>query len=318
MPLVTANAELLETILDGTYPIWNEGLTRTDYGKWNRAQMASDWGRAHLRRVALVEGGRLLASAKRYDLRASLAGVDVEVLGVGAVFTPPDLRGRGHARALLDLMHDDARARGCVVSLLFSEIGSAYYEGLGYRVVPTRTVTVHVIRKPGAPATLVRAGESRDLPEIAAIAAARPAQNAAFRLDRSADLIEFGLTRRRLLAGLGRPGVRSVEFFVAEEGMRAVAFVVITRGPNGALLEDCGDRDPAGARVGAMLQVLAARTPAEIERDLTSWFPSSMHPPQLVLTKSAPINEVMMLRRLGEGPAIEDSPDADYRLLDVF
>jgi len=100
--------------------------------------------------------------------------------------------------------------------------------------------------------------------------------------------------------------------------MRAVAFVVITRGPNGALLEDCGDRDPAGARVGAMLQVLAARTPAEIERDLTSWFPSSMHPPQLVLTKSAPINEVMMLRRLGEGPAIEDLPDADYRLLDVF
>ena len=100
--------------------------------------------------------------------------------------------------------------------------------------------------------------------------------------------------------------------------MRAVAFVAISRGPHGALLEDCGDRDPTGARVGAMLQVLAARTPAEVESDLTSWFPPSMHPPQLVLTKSAPVNEVMMMRLLGEHPAIEDLPDPDYRLLDVF
>lgn len=318
MPLLTADSGLLDAILDGTYPIWNEGLTRQAYGQWNRAQMATEWGRRHLHRVALVEGGRLLASAKRYDFRATWQGAPVDVLGVGAVFTPPELRGRGHARALLDLMHDDARARGCAVSLLFSEIGPAYYEALGYRIVPTRTMNVHVIRKPGAPATLVRAGDERDLPVIAEVAASRVAGEHAFRLERSPDLIAFGLARRRLLAGLGPAGLRSVEFFVAEEGMRAVAFVTISRGPNGTLLEDCGDRDPGGARVGAILQVLAARTPADADVDLISWLPATLQPPQVVITDSAPMNEVMMIRSLRADFGIRDLPDTDYRLLDVF
>src|SRR5262245_44746310 len=184
MPLITADARLLEQILDGTHLIWSEGLGRDDYGRWNRAQMATDWGRDHLRRVALVEDGRLLASAKRYDFTARLQGRAVPVLGVGAVFTPPDMRGRGHARMLIHAMHDDARARGCAMALLFSEIGPAFYESMGYRIVHTRTVDIEITRGAGAPATLVRSGESRDLPEIASMVANRSA-GASFALERS-------------------------------------------------------------------------------------------------------------------------------------
>ena len=87
MPLVTAEGGVLTEILDGTYPIWGEGLSRDAYEKWNRAQMATLWGRANLRRVALVDGGRVLASAKRYDLEALAGGRRIRVLGIGAVFT---------------------------------------------------------------------------------------------------------------------------------------------------------------------------------------------------------------------------------------
>jgi GNAT superfamily N-acetyltransferase len=308
--LIEADETLRDTIQDGTYPIWNEGLTRQAYGAWNRGQMRTPWGRRHLQRVALVEAGRLLASAKRYLFDATLDGSRVSVLGIGAVFTPPELRGRGHARALIDLMIDDARGRGCHIALLFSEIGPSYYESLGFRSITRTLARIDVPRggarrRPGAPATFVRSGSAADLRAIADLSA-RYASGASFALVRSAELIEFGFARRSLLAGLGPAGLRQTEFFVAEEGHQAVAYVFITRGPSGSVLEECGDRDPAGARIGAILQVLAERTPSEAVASLTGWLPAALSPPQLAIERGLPAPEIMMVRPIVPDMPIED------------
>ena len=299
--LMVADGPRLERILDGTYPIWGEGLSRESYSAWNRAQMGTAWGRGRLRRVELRDGETSLSSAKRYDFRARVGGDLVDVLGIGAVFTPVDQRGRGHARRLIELMIDDASARGCRHALLFSEIGAAFYESLGFRVIPRTLASIEVAvkRDGGAPATFVRSGERTDLPWIAEITA-RYADGAAFALDRSPELIEFGFARRRLLAGLGPDGLRQAEFFVAEEGHRPVAYVFVTRGPRGVVLEECGDRDPNGARVGAILQVLAARTPADPVRQMTTWLPHDLRPPQIGVISESPSPEIMMIRSLGE------------------
>ena len=205
------------------------------------------------------------------------------------------------------------------MALLFSEIGSAYYESMGFRVMPRSIAEVEVLRgRRGAPAMLVRSAEAADLEAIADIAA-RYRDGAAFALERSADLIAFGVARRRLLAGLGPPGLRDVEFFVTEEGHRAVAYVVLTRGPAGIVLEDCGDRDPTGARVGAMLQVLDARHPAEAPMRLRGWLPASIRPPQIRILDEAPSSDIMMLRDVAvASPALHASGDIVYWNLDVF
>ena len=287
----------LEVILDDTYPIWGEGLSRRSYGAWNRAQMATDWGRHSLRRVALIDGKRVLASAKRYLFDARIAGAPGRVLGIGAVFTPPELRGRGAARQLIEEMMAAAAADGFSHALLFSEIGPTYYEKLGFAAVPRRNYALTTIEKAGAPATFVRSGEAADLPAVAELTAVY-ANGAGFALDRAPELIQFALTRRRLLAGLGPPGLRHAEFFVAEEGYRAAAYVVITRGPEGITLQECGDRDPTGARVGAMLLVLAAREPAERPMVLKGWLPADFRPPQVRILEDTDAPEVMMLRPL--------------------
>ena len=51
---VTPTTHDLEQILDQTFPVWGEGLSREAYGKYNRAQCATPWGAANLRRCALV------------------------------------------------------------------------------------------------------------------------------------------------------------------------------------------------------------------------------------------------------------------------
>jgi len=98
----------------------------------------------------------------------------------------------------------------------------------GFVVVPTTDVEIKVTEsfRYGAPMTLVRGGEDRDLQGIAAMGHAR-ADPFRFHINRDVDLIKDALTRKRLLAGLGLAGARQLEFVIAEEGITAAAYIAI-------------------------------------------------------------------------------------------
>jgi predicted N-acetyltransferase YhbS len=311
--LVRAEGAIYEQILDQTHRIWSDGLTRAAYAQYNLAQMRTRWGARHLQRLALVDGRRVLASAKRYDLAAVLDGRPAAVVGIGAVFTPPALRGRGHGRQMVLALLDRAREDGADLALLFSEIGSAYYERLGFITVPHDACELVVRVSPGAPAVAMRTGDDRDLPALADIHATLAARYR-FSLRHDADWLQYAIARRRLLSGLGRAGLREVEFVVAEEGGRAVAWVLLqiergrAAGGTGAerwTVESCGDRDPSGARVGALLQALLARAPAAPQPAIRAWWPAGLQPSQIELRPHGPSPITMMIRPVADGPTID-------------
>jgi GNAT superfamily N-acetyltransferase len=307
--LERAGGSIADRIIKDTYPIWNEGLTLDDYRRWNDLQARTSWGAGHLWRVALVEGNELLASAKWYQLDcwfkgSTFKGSRVKVLGIGEVFTPESQRGRGRAKELINKMMERAEAEGYQAAVLFSEIGAQYYEPLGFTVIPRETLTLDVhFPRQGPPATLVRAGDDTDLKYLAEFH-----DVPVFGVVRTPDLIKFNVVKRRVRAASSPIGARVVEFFVSEEGHRPVAYVLLSRGPSGNLaegpdvmwLEACGDRDPAGARVGAMLQVLRARTASEAWPPLYAWLPDGWLPPQLRISGRAAAEEIMMIRPLGK------------------
>ncbi|MGH9172788.1 MAG: GNAT family N-acetyltransferase, partial [Vicinamibacterales bacterium] len=251
--LIPATGPYLDQILRESFPIWGDGLGAGQYARFWEAQLRTPWGSTHLDRVALVEDGSVTSSAKRYDLSARIEGRIRRVLGIGAVFTSPRRRGRGGARRLMQMVLDRAVAEGYEHAMLFSEIDPAFYEQLEFVPVPLLESRLAVTRGKGAPAVLLRAGDDRDIPSIAEMSALR-AESARLALDRSDDWIRFGLAKRRLLAGLGPPGLRATEFLVTEEGHQAVAYVISTMHEGYWFIEAAGDRDPSGARVGAMLQ----------------------------------------------------------------
>lgn len=297
--LVEAQGPALDRILDDTYSIWHDGLTRPAYGRFYAAQVATPWGRAHLRRLALVEGDEVLASAKLYAFDASLDGAPVKVAGIGAVFTPPARRGRGSAHDLVERLLERAASEGADVALLFSEIGPDYYARLGFEAIATADRQLRVTESPryGAPMTMVRVGDARDLADIASMGATRAAPYR-FHLNRDRDLVHFAIARKRLLAGFAPSGARALHFFIAEEGASAVAYVVISVRGNEWTLEEAGDRDPSGARVGAVLQALIAREPSQKRPSIRAWLPDGFLPPQVTLIGDAPSSEVMMVRAL--------------------
>ena len=302
MRLVPAEGRILDGILAESHAIWSDGLTREAYAKYNAAQMRTAWGARHLRRVALVDGTDVVASAKRYDFTARLDGDVVRAVGIGAVYTPERQRGRGYARDIIDRLLTDASAEGAVLAVLFSEIDPDYYARMGFVAIPRREVLIRPRpgRREGAPAVLVRAGEERDVPAVTALARAM-ASTYRFAVEPDEDFIRFGLSKKRLLAGLLDPHLLSVEFFIVEEGASAVAFAILTVTSEDSVLEMCGDRDPSGARVGALLQVLAARDPVNPPSAISCFLPPGWVPPQVDVHGGAPSKAVMMVKPLRDG-----------------
>ena len=126
----------------GPIPFGEKDLAGPPTAPGTAAQMATGMGPGHLRRVGPASDGDAAiasASAKRYELSAESCAGAGPVLGIGAVFTPDPLRGHGHARAP-DRFDDAGRRahRGCRYALLFSEIGAAYYESMGFRTCRAR------------------------------------------------------------------------------------------------------------------------------------------------------------------------------------
>ena len=316
--VVPATGALLEQILDETFPLWGEGLSRAGYARYNLAQLRTPWGASHLHRVALVDETGWLATAKRYRLRARLDGQDLAMVGLGAVFTPARRRRQGHAGELIRRLLNEAASDGCRLALLFSEIEPGYYERFGFRPVPINQVVLaphsgpgpfsHVahehekrgqapFRRVGPLAIPSRSGDLRDLAAIGEMNAAQ-AEGFRFTLLRDADYIGYAHAKKRLLAACGRPGQREVEFQVVEEGGRAAAYVVVLEVGSNWMVTECGDRDPSGARVGALLQSMLSqpgRRPAQVH----AWLPPNFLPPQLTVLRRDLPSVSMMLAPIG-------------------
>jgi GNAT superfamily N-acetyltransferase len=277
-----------------------EGLSRRAYSRFDTAQMKTAWGRHHHRRFALVDGADLLASATRYDLAAVLDQQPMRVCGIGSIFSEPAHRDGGHARELVNRLLDEAVRDGAVMALRFSEMRQQDCEPDGFEMVPMAEAELSVAEsaRRGAPMTLIRGGEERDLAAIVAMGQVR-ANPFRFHLDRDVDFVQYAITKKRLLAGLGQATARQLHFFIAEEGITAAAYVVVSIVGRTWTIEECGDRDPSGARVGAILQALIAREPVERRPTIRAWLPRGFVPPQVTIVSAKPSSEVLMVRSLG-------------------
>jgi GNAT superfamily N-acetyltransferase len=247
-----------------------------------------------------MDGDTVLASTKIYDFDAVLDSRPVGVCGLGAVFTLPAHRGHGHATTLIERVLEQALAKGQRLSLLFSEIGIDYYARIGFTAVPSHDATFRVADPPqrGAPATLVRVGDDRDYEAMAAMGRVRGSPFR-FHLDRDRGLVQYAIAKQRLRAGLTADGARELQFFVAEEGATAVAYVVLAVEGGVWTILECGDRDPTGARIGAMFQVLIAREPSQRPPTINGRLPPGLLPPQMTVVDRVTSNEIMMIRPLG-------------------
>jgi hypothetical protein len=264
----------------------------------------------------------VLASAERYDLVGRLDGQVVTICGIAAVLSSGgDDDGSNCGGALVEQLLEDAAREGADLALLFRTANPSSPVPDGFEVVPMTDIelTVTESSRHGAPMTLVRSGEDRDLDAIAAMGHVRASQFR-FHIDRDVDLIKHVITRKRLLAGLGPAGVRQLVFAIAEEGITAAAYIVISIVGATWMIEECGDRDASGARVGALLQALIAREPGESRPVIRGWLPPGFLPPQVTIASTSSAPPLLLVRALSsrvQGLHLS-APDVMYWRNDLF
>lgn len=184
-----------------------------------RELMQHPWARRAWCVPALLgEGEAVLASCFLYELDLRLDGRRLELGGIGALHVRPDLRRLGLGRMLLERVHDWLREQRKQGAFLFSAIGDAYYERLGYVALPGRELSARFDAHASAPEPrelVLRAYEPADF------AAVRELYNLASSLQRIAllrteDYWDFRLERARRSAELGFDAPHAGAFLVAE------------------------------------------------------------------------------------------------------
>ena len=296
---VLARGAVLDRVLDARWRASGEGLNRQAFGRFHAAQMKTAWASRCQSTCALIAGETILASAERYELAGVFDGRPMRVCGIGSVRSEPSPQGAAHARTLIETILDGAEAAGVEMAVLFSQPPAAPAER--FEAIPLTDLTLAVTQsRRGAPMTTVRGGEERDLAAIVAMGRVRAGAQR-LHLDRDVDFLQYIITTKRLLAGLAPANARQLHFFIAEEGITAAAYVIVSVAGHTWTLEECGDRDPSGARVGALLQALIAREPAERRPTIHAWLPPGFQPPQVTIASAVPSPATIGVRMLNSG-----------------
>jgi GNAT superfamily N-acetyltransferase len=138
-----AAAQYSRQVLPLTEPLWANGRSFEAYVAQTEEIAHSAYGRRAYRTLALTDGNSgILASFKRYEREARLGKQLLRAIGIGAVFTPEEQRGKGYASAMLGLALDEARAAGFDFAYLFSDIHPQFYKELGFAELPSRSISL--------------------------------------------------------------------------------------------------------------------------------------------------------------------------------
>lgn len=271
------------TVLPHTAALWAGERSYDEYVAEFRELCASGFGRRRFRTLGLAIDGTVVASCKRYQRELRCGDRTFRAAGIGAVFTPPDRRGRGYATALLGALLDAERNGGTDVAFLFTDIHPAFYERLGFVALPSRAIA---LRADALPATriAVRVLEDADWPAMArcfgaldgrrTIALTRPPliwewlRLRARSREQLGTVVRLGVGRGRSLAAYvsGRR-FPAVDTFVLDEfafvdDAAAAAIPALTRSAAGDLRKVAGWLPPTPARKALPRGAVRARTTA--------------------------------------------------------
>lgn len=134
--------EYVSEVLPLTAPLWAGRRTFDEYVTQTLEIARSAYGQRCYRTIGLYDGKGLVTSFKRYVRSMHFGESRLRALGIGAVFTPEEQRGRGYASVLLGMTLDRARKERYDLAYLFSDIRPQFYANIGFRELPSRGVTL--------------------------------------------------------------------------------------------------------------------------------------------------------------------------------
>ena len=227
----------------------------------------SPYGKRSYRTIGAYDGD-LVASFKRYDRTVRLRIDRLDAIGIGAVFTPENFRGRGYASAMLATALDEARRGGKDLAYLFSDIHPRFYKQLGFVELPSRSISLRADSFAGGRLAIDVLGESDWSGVRRCFEALERSREWGFKRTPTVwNLLRLRL-RQGSMHGAGQPANLVVR---DRRGVRA--YVIGQREPehDAYILDEFGYADDAASElIGGLLRAAAGDL-----RKISGWLPPS-------------------------------------------
>jgi len=250
-------------VLPLTAELWAGRRDFATYVRHMREIARSPFGKAAYAMIGFYDGDALVASHKRYARTIRSGARKLRATAIGAVYTPPQFRGRGYASAMLAATLDERRAAGDDVVYLFSDIRPQFYAELGFVELPSRAISVRADMLPRTRVAVERL-EKRDWTAVArAFASHEEAREWAF--DRGA--LQWNWVRTIVAHGTEH-AAGSETNLVMRRGRTLAAYVLGVRDPehDAFIVDEFGWNDEDA--VAPLLRAAAGDL-----RRITGWLP---------------------------------------------
>jgi len=140
--LENLNNQEVEVVQRDTHDLWSGGSSLE--ARILKVQALLNYPDRPLRCIGLKNNGLIYCSAKIYDCDAVLEGDAIRILGVGSLFTRPEMRNQGYARKMMHEISNLAKVGGYKGVWLWSDIGSEFYQTMDFETMPIRRVSYQV------------------------------------------------------------------------------------------------------------------------------------------------------------------------------
>ena len=259
-----------------SYTLWGTGLTPEGYfGLWQDLR-STTWGSRYLDFMTWEEGGAILSSLKRYRPLLCHNGRTERATVIGAVYTPARYRREGFAAALIRAVLDQGLQSGHRSTLLFSDIGTAYYRDLGFLALPANAVMAGLIpaRPPIGGRVELSPLDAGFLPELL------EAHKAGMRcygthIVRDREHWEFLLARAdryfSRAAAIGRQ-----RFLVAHRAGTFLGYLVDIEADGQWEIREVGSADGLPSTMADILRAAASAKPRRTVRAAYGWLPQAL------------------------------------------
>ena len=116
--LVAVDGPLLARVVDALPPAARDGLSAAAFATCERAVQQTTWAQAHRRRVALMDGDIVLATAVCGRLAARLDDRPIRIAAIGSLWADPARDAAAHAAGLIERVIDAERGQGADLAML--------------------------------------------------------------------------------------------------------------------------------------------------------------------------------------------------------
>jgi len=276
--LVLANDRQIESVYRESYALWGAGLTPEDYRSLWEDVRGTPWATKHLSfYVWIDERERVLSSMKVYRPQLRLGGRTSRIHVLGAIFTPDAQRRRGHASAMIRAALERARRGDASVILLFSDIGTRFYEDMGFVPLAAEEQWGHLRADRPSPSGEMTLRPLRDS-DAEAVRRAHEASSAAREIGivRDREHWEFLQVRSKsFFSRLDDPDIRQVSWSATRAG-RFAGYLIAVEGRGEWNVREVGAVDGDPQSMAAILRLGAAEARhAGLGRYYT-WLPPSI------------------------------------------